>query len=173
MSELAVYLIIGAIVGIVARVIYDARHKSTGGNAKTIGKPEFKYNSWYGCVMMRKGSYEETFMKALSVGYIGMFLALLSPVIFFAFVILFGILNSILPGEVAILVSLFVFVVTIGRVIYIAWRELTTFYTADSFSKSSTSERSFSEASHSEWSFSEMSCSSDSGVVNITITSRR
>ena len=32
---------------------------------------------------------------------------------------------------------------------------------------------SFSECSCTEWSFSDISCSSDSGVVNITITSRR
>ena len=32
---------------------------------------------------------------------------------------------------------------------------------------------SFSECSYSEWSFSDISCSEDSGVVNITITSRR
>ena len=46
-------------------------------------------------------------------------------------------------------------------------------YLVDRRKKSKTSKRvdSFSECS--EWSFSDISCSSDSGVVNITITSRQ
>ena len=104
-------------------------------------KPEFKYNSWYGCVMIRKGSFDETFLKALSVAYIVAFFAILSPVFFFAFVILFGLINVVLPTEVAMPISLFLFVAVIGRVVYLAWRGMATFYDwqDDSCSESSES----------------------------------
>jgi len=57
MFEFIAAIAIGVIVGVVASIIYNARKKHTAGNAKTIGKPEFKYNSWYGCVMIRKNSF--------------------------------------------------------------------------------------------------------------------
>ena len=40
-------------------------------------------------------------------------------------------------------------------------------------SKTTKQVNSFSKCSTSEWSYSDISCSDDSGVINITITSRQ
>jgi hypothetical protein len=145
-KEVAMFeLIIGLIIATILYFVIVQPWRAVKTTVNTSGKPEFKYNSWYGSVMIRKGSYDEIFFKALSAAYIVAFFALLSPVVFFAFVILFGIISSVLPGEIALFVSLFLFVATIGRVIYVAWKSMTTFYDferVDSFSMCSCSESS-------------------------------
>jgi hypothetical protein len=139
-------LIIGFIIGTVLYFVFGVDKKR---KPDAIGKPEFKYNSWFGYVMIRKGSSDEMFYKALAVAYILMFLFILWFIPVAVFVIILAVLNSVLPLDVAIPISLILFVTIFCRVIYISWKGMTTFYCdeqVDSFSECSCSQSSSSES---------------------------
>ena len=155
MFEFIVVIAVGAVIGVVARVIYDARKKHTTGNTKTKDKPKFwYYHGMFGDVhAIRKNSFDDKCIKVLSFFAGVLFVIILSPVIFWGVTIPFAITCSLLnvPTEIGAVVLVLLLITAFVSVFLFFWK----MYSPPSDEQiNSFNEQvdSFSESSESEWS---------------------